>query len=370
MGLLKHIDTVKTIASFGTYWLGIYSLCRRISARSKVTCVFFHDIVHTSPLPGSSLFIERDFFWQHIGELSKNYSIVGMSDLLSGDRLPPYPLVISFDGYSHRYVELAEQLSERRIKALFYLQTEPIATGLPHWRQRLYFVFRDLKNVPVNTKLGGRSFSADLGNDPRENRRMVGNLAEHMEPVDDKNEVVSQIAACHQVDLEGFDWSYRPLVPREVAKLSGLSGIEVGSHSHTHTFSEYLDSDRCLADLRMSKELLESWADTPVLHYAYPSGWTNEVMRELVPRAGYLTAATAGAKLHQPYSSPEWPYLIPRFGAPSGPFYLLAGRLAGCDETVDRLTSRVREMLRGPVETKGEVADRRQGEEYPGGWSS
>jgi len=345
-------SVVRKVVSLASYWLGVYSLCRRVNAKKKVTCVFYHDIADEPPLTGSSLFVQRDFFWQHIHELKSNYSVIAMSDLLSGGRLPPYPLTITFDGYSHRYLELAKELSNRKIKALFYLQTEPISTGRPHWRQQLAFLFQNLRNVRVSIELDNELFSRDLGDKPSQVSRAGRELARRLEPLEGKHEMVRRIAQGHQVDLDDFDAKYRPLTPEEVAQLTTIPGIEVGSHSHTHSAPDGLDRKKALQELRTSKQLLEMWAKKQVLHYAYPFGIANEAAAELLEQTGYLTAATAEAKLHEPYSSSEWPYRIPRFGVSNDPFYLLAGRLDGSDKMVDTLINHCRKMLSGRKSTK------------------
>ena len=345
MILSKYLPAVRRFGSYFIYQSGIYSIHRRVCVKNKMTFIFYHDITDHSPLPTLPLFIERRYFWQHIRELTRKYSVIGISDYLSGGTLPSYPLIITFDGYSYEYLKLAEELSHRDVKALFYLQTEPILTGRPHWRQQLYFLFQSLKNVRVNVKFNNELFSDDITRNAEKNIGIAQRLAQRMEYMDNKHEIVYQIARRYGVNLKDFDMTYRPLSPDEVGELSTFSGIEVGSHSHTHTVLEDLEAERCIYELETSKQLLEKWTNKPVYHYAYPSGFINKRMPELLQQAGYLTATTTKGKLHEPYSSAEWPYLIPRYAVSNAPFPVLAGHLTGWERSLDALIKLRRKLI-------------------------
>lgn len=337
MALSKYLPVIWKVGSFVLYYSGAYSVYRRCCLRNKVTFVFYHDILETSPLPETQLFVEERYFWEHVEKLSGAYSIIGMPHCISGNALPAYPMVITFDGYSHRYLALAQQLSERDIKALFYLQTEPILTGQPHWRQQLYFLFTKLRNIIVTVDFDDEPFLAKLTESPNENITVAKKLAHRMERLEDKHVLIYDIADRYQCELEDFNIAHRPLTPNEVLKLSMISGIEIGSHSHSHIVSDYQNHEEALSELQRSKELLEQWTKKPVLHYAYPSGFINEGTEELLPEVGYLTATMTGAMPLDPLCSAQWPYRIPRFGVSNGPFYVLAGHLTEWEKALHGL---------------------------------
>jgi peptidoglycan/xylan/chitin deacetylase (PgdA/CDA1 family) len=150
--------------------------------------------------------------------------------------------------------------------------------------------------------------------------------------------VVEALAERHGLSLEKFDATYPPLTAEDVARLAALPGIEVGSHSHRHITRPDLDGASAREEIEVSKGLLQQWTGRPIVHYAYPAGRAAEGMLGLLEQAGYQTAATTVPKLYRPYAPPEWPYRIPRYCVHSGPFYLLAGQVAGVHKVVEVLS--------------------------------
>ena len=306
-------------------------LYRRLAAKNRITHIFYHDVVEESPLPETKLFVELNYFWQHIEEIRKRYSIISMSEILETNPLPKYPLVLSFDGYSSRYVSLAKDLSDRNIKALFYLQTEPILTGRPHWHQQLYFMLRSLRDVRIEIKSGNGAFYHQLTDNHRENIYRSGRLFKFIEASEDEHGIIDFIASRYEINIKEFDMNFRPLSPKEVATLAAYRGIEVGSHSHTHPNLKNLTSHQILNELSLSKELLEKLSHKNVVHFCYPEGYVSNQVVKILKKTGYLTATTTRRALHKLNSSPESQYLIPRFCAPNGPFHLLSKDLLRLD---------------------------------------
>ena len=329
-------DAVFRSASWLAYRLGIHHAHQRMFDRDRVTCIYYHDVARRSPLPETALFVEEDVFWQHMHLVRKHYTPLGMSELLGRDRLPPYPLVLSFDGYSHTFLRVAEGLAARGIKPLFYLQTEPIVTGRPHWRQQLYFVFRQLDRQELCVDLNGESCTISVTGQARENLQAARQLGQRLELRGSAREVVCRLADRCGVDLGEFDTTYRPLTPDEVTKLAAIDGVEVGSHSHRHIASGDVPAAQARDELQTSKNLLQRWTDRQVIHYAYPSGLVTATMLPLLDETGYATAVVAAGRTFKPHLRPCWPYLIPRVAMANGPFYLLAGRLLGIDGCLRR----------------------------------
>jgi len=339
-------DAVSRSLAAGACYLGPYSLKRRLLARKRLTSIFYHDVVSVSPLPEIPLFIDRETFWQHIDRLAGQYTFIGLGDLVSRSAIPRYPLFLSFDGYSREYLAVAEALSARGLKATFYLITEPIQRERPHWVQRLYYVFRHLKAGRVAVELGGNPFSVEVSGTPSGNMEASRTLHAHMDSLADPYAMVEELAKRYGVSMEKFDVAYPPLTVEEVARLAALPGIEVGSHSHRHITRPDLDDASAREEIEVSKGLLDKWTGKPVAHYAYPSGRVPDRMPRLLEQAGYQTAATTVAKLHRPYVPPEWPYRIPRYCVHNGPFYRLAGQIAGVHKVMEVL-SRLRHRKGG-----------------------
>lgn len=89
------------------------------------------------------------------------------------------------------------------------------------------------------------------------------------------------------------------------------AGVAFGSHSHAHLDLTTLSYEDCVADLRSSRELLESVLGRRVPLLAYPSGRHDEGVRKAAEAAGYDAAFTL----------PEAPEAVSRFAIPRAGVY-------------------------------------------------
>lgn len=64
-------------------------------------------------------------------------------------------------------------------------------------------------------------------------------------------------------------------------------GMKIGSHGHRHIGLTKLTLQEAEQELRMSKNLLESWLGSPVDHFAFPGGLKNSSLIKLAHDAGY-----------------------------------------------------------------------------------
>lgn len=84
-----------------------------------------------------------------------------------------------------------------------------------------------------------------------------------------------------------------PLSVDEVRLLSETSLFEIGAHTMSHLMLTRADCSVQAAEIRGSKEKIESWIGKKVHAFAYPNGdFTDETVR-LVREAGYSCAFTA-----------------------------------------------------------------------------
>lgn len=111
------------------------------------------------------------------------------------------------------------------------------------------------------------------------------------------------------------DWVDRPPAERlrtldlaQIREMQSL-GVHFESHSHGHLDLTRLSVEECVADLRESRELLESVLGQPVRMLAYPRGRHSADVRLAAERAGY-TYAFALPEGHEEVG----PYAVPRVG--------------------------------------------------------
>jgi peptidoglycan/xylan/chitin deacetylase (PgdA/CDA1 family) len=70
------------------------------------------------------------------------------------------------------------------------------------------------------------------------------------------------------------------------------AGHQIGSHTLTHPYLTQVSPSIASEEISASRRKLEDLFGRPVLHFCYPYGDCNEVVRDLVQNAGYQTACT------------------------------------------------------------------------------
>lgn len=84
----------------------------------------------------------------------------------------------------------------------------------------------------------------------------------------------------------------RELVSWGELQQTAAEGIEVGSHTVTHTALDEMHSDELLRELKESKSEIERNLESKVRFFAYPYGRLNEKARKAVEAAGYEAACS------------------------------------------------------------------------------
>lgn len=78
------------------------------------------------------------------------------------------------------------------------------------------------------------------------------------------------------------------------------SGVEVGSHSHTHRALDTLSRIEARREIELSKQLLEDGLREEVSSFAYPYGYHSSTVRQQVSAAGYACACGVKNALSHP----------------------------------------------------------------------
>ncbi|MFH0988544.1 MAG: polysaccharide deacetylase family protein [bacterium] len=84
-----------------------------------------------------------------------------------------------------------------------------------------------------------------------------------------------------------------PLLSSEQLRDLASNGIEIGSHTVSHSNLTYVDRKTLQEEITQSKNQLEQTLGTEVLSFAYPYGAVNTSIKQSVEEAGYAFAAAA-----------------------------------------------------------------------------
>lgn len=84
----------------------------------------------------------------------------------------------------------------------------------------------------------------------------------------------------------------RPLLSWQQIQELDASGIECGTHSHTHPQLDLLSRLQANEEVTISKRILEEHLERPVTSFAYPHGYYTAETQRLLRKAGYTSACT------------------------------------------------------------------------------
>lgn len=239
---------------------GAEALMRFACARRKVTIVVYHD-----PSP--------ETLRRHLSWLSRRYSFTTMDAVADAletkrwDRLPLYPLVVTFDDGHRRNTALEPVLREFQVRPTVYLCSRIIGTRRPYWWQ-----------TPAAEQLGIEALKEVPDRERRRRLAIAGN-----DPDRDGDE------------RQAMTWD-------EVHALSPV--CDFGAHTRTHPILIRCDDRQSEDEIVFCKSETEAFLQRPCHHFAYPNGDFGE--REVVhmTRAGYRTARTIDPGWNGPEADP------------------------------------------------------------------
>jgi peptidoglycan/xylan/chitin deacetylase (PgdA/CDA1 family) len=102
--------------------------------------------------------------------------------------------------------------------------------------------------------------------------------------------VVTEFVSSTSQWLKGLGEGQRPMLNWKQISEIAASGIEIGAHTARHLPIDTLSTADAQQEIRGSKETLEHRLAQPVHSFAYPHGYHNTAVKQLVQEAGYNSA--------------------------------------------------------------------------------
>ncbi|MBF0587897.1 MAG: polysaccharide deacetylase family protein [Magnetococcales bacterium] len=222
------------------------ALFRRLFQRRRVTLLLYHD-------PKAGL------FEHHLKWLKKQYTIVPLKEAVEAvlqhqlQRLPDYPLVITFDDGHRGNRALLPLLERYAAPVTIFLCSEIVGTQRHFWFSHLPQISTDLKRLSDQERL------------------------EHL-----------KVQAGFE---ETRDYDQRDaLTWREVAEMERW--VDFQSHTLRHPILPNCTDERAKREIMEAKTQLETRLNTPIYALSYPNGDYGHREVRLAEEAGYPCAIT------------------------------------------------------------------------------
>lgn len=248
-------------------------------------------------------------FEQQLSFLEKYCNVISLEDVLAfqrGQRLPPNPVLITFDdGYRDNYETAFPILQKHGMKAVFFIATEFIQQRRLFWWDRLSYLVKKSK-CDVLELTYPKKLTVLLGTSDADRAQAVHKLLPIVKSHYglDFERFFEGIEEAADVPLTGA--TERKLAEehlmtwRQVRALSD-AGMSVQSHTRTHRPLHALTPRDLLDELGGSREELSSILGRDVDAIAYPVGRTLQSAphaRAAIRRAGYKLGFSNGTGLN------------------------------------------------------------------------
>ncbi len=96
----------------------------------------------------------------------------------------------------------------------------------------------------------------------------------------------------------------RPMLTWDQLIEIAAAGIECGAHSHRHEQLDVLPGDMARAEIARSRRVLEEKLSQPVASFAYPYGYYQSAVKQMVQAAGYSSACAVRYRMSSPADDP------------------------------------------------------------------
>jgi len=245
-----------------------------------------------------------DSFELLVRHLATNYDVLSMDEMVeclqSGNPLPPFPAVLTFDdGFASNYDLAFPILKRHGLPAIIYLATEFVDEKIPIWVDRVDYAMHQ----------AGRSRSDLVAfKDKLKTRPHAEILAAVSQLEEDTGHRLGR------ADRDDLPTIYRALSWEQIREMSQSGLISFGSHTHAHVILGRAKPDVIRAELTESRARIERETGCACRHFCYPNGAAgdfSDTSEQILRESGFRSSITTLGGLNP---LPAKPFLLRRLG--------------------------------------------------------
>jgi peptidoglycan/xylan/chitin deacetylase (PgdA/CDA1 family) len=267
-------------------------------SESRALILMYHRVTTVNADP-FALCVSPPHFAEHLQVLRKHTSPVSLRrvlESLSGKRIPPHSVTITFDdGYADNLHNARPLLERSDIPATVFVTSGFVGQDHEFWWDELESIFLEPGHLPSSLSLtiSGVEHRWDLG-ESASRQEVYFELWRLLQllPEWERTEVLESLAVWGARGRAARP-NYRGLSAKELQSLSANDSIEIGAHTVTHPSLPELAVAAQRSEVQKSKATLEDILGRPVTSFAYPYGASSDESMEIVREAGFRCACTA-----------------------------------------------------------------------------
>ena len=194
----------------------------------------------------------KELFQTHLNYLDSHYSIIDLDTLknhiYTHKKLPPYPLLITFDdGYMNIFKNAVPVLIDKKLPACIFIITSYVNSNKEFWWINSLKHYKK-SGLSLNEAKKKNLLLKKVTNEDRIN------LLRKIEPQEKE-----QISSSYFKELESHN-------------------INIGNHTHTHPILDKCTREEILTEITYAQKSFDLWNISGKNIFAYPNGnWTKEI---------------------------------------------------------------------------------------------
>jgi peptidoglycan/xylan/chitin deacetylase (PgdA/CDA1 family) len=184
--------------------------------------------------------------------LGRHFDFIGLEDVAKRIHQPgqrPFCLLTFDDGKRSNFTEIAPELENRRVPAVFYVTTEALSTGNCLWFDQWQQLITQLAFCPTGLELA-----------------TLKKL-----PLDELNKRLNRACADYGFVPNHESEAFKPMSWDEARDLA-RRGFTIGAHGVTHAILTCESRERAVAEIEDSMAKVSAELGSPCTTFAFPNG--------------------------------------------------------------------------------------------------
>lgn len=257
--------------------------------------LLYHRIAN-DPIDAQLLTVSPENFEAHLKELSGNYRVVPLHQLLEEIRQEKFhtgTISLTFDdGYLDNFTNAVPLLEKYGLHATIFITSGMVGSDEEFWWDQLERIFLTGEPLPeslnITTSEGIKEWNLTKAEWRLKALDELGNILRG-KPYKKINQFINNLFEQTGITKEARH-THRVVNVEQLKELSLSPSIEIDSHAVTHTRLSILSMEEQRLEIKESKRYLESIVQKPVRLFSYPFGTTADFTTDterMVKEEGY-----------------------------------------------------------------------------------
>ncbi len=218
-------------------------------------------------------------FDKQIRFLKQNYNVVTMDEAVEAIReknINERLAVITFDdGFRNNYLYALPVLKKNNVSAVFYLATSFIGKKETLWTETVNHLLTATGERSIELEMNGAARRFNLTG-PAQKEKASIEIRNYLKfsSAEVEEDILNQLQEKIKdvSDPVSFDPDRYAFMSWSDVNEMEKSGMEIGSHTHSHFTLNMLDKKSSFKDIGDSKKQIEEHTDHTCKHFSYPNG--------------------------------------------------------------------------------------------------